>query len=139
MSFRYTCLLFLAGIFMGCGSSHSESAGPNKAESVKSVICLGSVTENGVKTNLPEKIVEFEVAKSKTVEWTDVGDMHFQFDWDASNKDGHPLLSVGFLKPDLARFAKATAENVVVLTDLTSDEKSVVSVACGPLNKMKRR
>ncbi len=99
----------------------------------KSFVCTGVIQKNGIKTTVPQQILNFDPKQSETIDIFVKDNVTYQVWWDVSNHDGKPLLSVGYVSPTLARSAKGSASDMVMFLEMNPQTQDQTAVSCIPL------
>jgi hypothetical protein len=99
----------------------------------KTVACTGWIIKSGVKTTIPQQTFNFDPKQSETKNLLVLGDTTYQVEWDVSNHDGKPLLSVGYVSTTLARNAKGSASDIVLFLEMNPQTQDQTAVTCMPI------
>ncbi len=134
MIIRYFSVAVLTLSFIACNNSNPNSGNPvTSAGQERLVLCQGKITSNGADTPIAPKVIQFDPKQSKTVEIVTINGVKYQAWWDVSNNDGRPLLGVERVSTDLYEVAKASASDIVLLTDLDVSNNITTGVSCSSL------
>ncbi len=101
----------------------------------KTVMCSGRLVKAGKVTDIPQQTYEFDPKQGDSKDFYVDGDTRYNVEWDVSNHDGNPLISVGYitLEANVFRSAKGSAKDFVLYSEINPQNKDEVSLICLPM------